>query len=152
MQTHIYTYTYTHLYTYTYTHIFAHTQTQTCPVGWGRRIHQLHLCKGVRTPTQRVSWIRHETLWWWGSSNAGALGNAEYSFVATAPRSLWPGVVAPDSVVTMRQIEPNCGFMLNWVVWNGTVFDIETVLALNRLFEIELFWHLTVCKQKLYLY
>ena len=41
--------------------------------------------------------------------------------------------------------------MLNWIVWNGTVFDIETVLTLNWI-DIELFWHLTVCKQNLYLY
>ena len=34
--------------------------------------------------------------------------------------------------------------MLNWVVRNGTVFDIETVLTLNY---IELFWFVTVCKQ-----
>ena len=27
-----------------------------CPVGWGCRIHQLLLCRGVR-PHQRVSWI-----------------------------------------------------------------------------------------------
>ena len=40
--------------------------------------------------------------------------------------------------------------MLKWIVWNRTVFDIETVLT--ELFEIELFWHLTVCGQKLYLY
>ena len=39
--------------------------------------------------------------------------------------------------------------MLNWIVWNGTVFDIETVITLNW---IELFWHLTVCKENLYLY
>ena len=37
--------------------------------------------------------------------------------------------------------------MLNWMVWNGTVFDFET-----ELFNIELFWHLTVCKHNLYLY
>ena len=37
--------------------------------------------------------------------------------------------------------------MLNWIVWNGTVFDIET-----ELFNIELFWHLTARKQNLYLY
>ena len=29
---------------------------------------------------------------------------------------------------------------------------METVLRLTELFEIELFWHLTVCKQNLYLY
>ena len=42
--------------------------------------------------------------------------------------------------------------MLNWIIWNGTVFDIETVFTLTELFNIELFWHLTVCKQNLYLY
>ena len=40
---------------------------QLCPVGWG--------CRGVRpTPQQRVSGIWHQTIWWWGSSIAGALG------------------------------------------------------------------------------
>ena len=37
--------------------------------------------------------------------------------------------------------------MLNWIVWNGTVLDIETGLTLNWIV-----WHLTVCKQNLYLY
>ena len=37
--------------------------------------------------------------------------------------------------------------MLNWIIWNGTVFDIETV-HWTELFNIELFLHLTVCKQK----
>ena len=27
----------------------------------------------------------------------------------------------------------NCVLMLNWIVWNGTVFDIETVLMLNEI-------------------
>ena len=39
----------------------------------------------------------------------------------------------------------NCVLLLNWIVWNGTIFDIETLLTQ------ELFWHLTVCKQNLYL-
>ena len=38
------------------------------PVGWGCRIHRLHLCKRVRPPPERVSWIWHLTIWWWGSS------------------------------------------------------------------------------------
>ena len=53
-----------------------------CPVSWDCRIHRLLLCGGVRHP-QRVSW-------WWGSSNAGALGNAEYPFIAIALRSTLP--------------------------------------------------------------
>ena len=41
----------------------------------------------------------------------------------------------------------NCVLMLNWIVWNGTVFDIGT-----ELFNTDLFWHLTLSKQNLYLY
>ena len=40
--------------------------------------------------------------------------------------------------------------MLNWIVWNGTVFDFETVLTLNwimiyryTIYGIYMFWHLT---------
>ena len=58
--------------------IFSHS--------WGCKIHQLHLCRGVR-PLQWVSWIWHETIWWWGSSNAEALENADYTFIAIAPSS-----------------------------------------------------------------
>ena len=32
------------------------------------------------------------------------------------------------------------------------LFDIETVLTQNNLFNTEQFWNLTVCKQNLYLY
>ena len=61
-------------------------------VSLGRRIHRLHPCRGVRL-SQRVSWIWHKTIWWWGFSNAGALGNAEYLFIAIAPRFtlFWSG-------------------------------------------------------------
>ena len=44
---------------------------------------------------------------------------------------LWPRVVAPDSILSMGQIEVNCLFMQNWIAWYRTVFDIETVLTLN---------------------
>ena len=37
------------------------------PVGWGCRIHRLHLSREVRLP-QRVSWLWHWMIWWWGSS------------------------------------------------------------------------------------
>ena len=62
-------------------------------VDWGCRIHRLHLCRVVTPQPQQVSWIWHKTIWWWGSSNAGALGNVEYPFIAIAPRSTlaWSG-------------------------------------------------------------
>ena len=47
------------------------------------------------------------------------------------PGSLRLGVVAPDRVLFLGQIELNCVLMLNWIVWNRTVSDIETVLTLN---------------------
>ena len=62
-------------------------QDRLCPIGWGCRIHRLLLRRGVRLPHQWVSCIWHETIWWWGSSNAGALGNTEYPFIAIARRS-----------------------------------------------------------------
>ena len=76
-----------------------------------------------------------------------------------------PGVVPPDRVLSMGQIELNCVLMLNWNVGNRTVFYIEIVyLCKTKLIEIELFlilnwivWNRTVfyieivylCKTKL---
>ena len=51
------------------------------------------------------------------------------------PSPLWLGVVTPDRVLSMSQIEQ---------------FDIYTgfkQMTYDRLLEIELFGHLTVCKQ-----
>ena len=42
--------------------------------------------------------------------------------------------------------------MLKWIIWNITVFDIETVFTLIWNVNVKQFWHLTVCKQNLYLY
>ena len=65
------------------------------------------------------------------------------------PGPLWPGVIASDRVLSMGQIELNCELMLNRIVWNKTAFHIKTAyLCLSELLEIELFWHLTECKQK----
>ena len=48
----------------------------------------------VMTPPQRVSWIWHKTIWWWGSRNAGALGIAEYLLIAIVP---WIFLARSDS-------------------------------------------------------
>ena len=74
-------------------------------VGWACRIHRLYLCRGLRSPPQWVSWIWHETIWWWGSSNARAFANAKYPSLPSLPSSLWPGVVAFDRVLSMGKIE-----------------------------------------------
>ena len=51
-----------------------------CPVGWGCRIHRLHLCRGVR-PSHKCP--RYDTKK--SDGDAGALGNVEHPFIA--PRS-----------------------------------------------------------------
>ena len=38
------------------------------------------------------------------------------------PGPLWFDVVAPDTVLSMRQIELNCVLLLNEIVWNRTVY------------------------------
>ena len=43
--------------------------------------------------------------WWRGFSNAGALGNAKYPFIAIAPKSNLARVVASDMVLSMGWIE-----------------------------------------------
>ena len=48
------------------------------------------------------------------------------------PGPLWPGVVAPDMVLSMSQIELNSVLMLNWIAWNKTVC-IKMDLVLNDL-------------------
>ncbi len=49
-------------------------------------------------------------------------------------------MVALDRVLSMGQIELNYVLTLNWIVWNGTVFDIETVLTLNGIVWISTDW------------
>ena len=49
---------------------------------------------------------------------------------------LSPGVVAPDRVLFMGQIELNCIIMLNWIAWIRTVLHSasrkqKTILILN---------------------
>ena len=38
------------------------------------------------------------------------------------PGSLRPRLVVPDRVLSMDQIELNCVLMLNWIIWNRTVY------------------------------
>ena len=69
------------------------------PVNRCYRIHWLLIGRRVRLP-KRVSCIWHKTIWLRGSSNAGALENAEYRFIAITPRftlarsrSTWQGSI-----------------------------------------------------------
>ena len=72
--------------------------------------------------------------------------------IQSSQEPLWPGVVKPNRVLSLGQIELNSILMLKWTVWNRTVFDNETVLRLNWIV-----WKRTVLTfncvwTKLYLY
>ena len=55
------------------------------------------------------------------------------------PGSLWLGVLAPDSVLCMGQIELNCVLMLNWIAWNRTFLTFNwTVLTLLIIWKSDL--------------
>ena len=87
-------------------------------------------CRGVRL-SQWVSCLWHKTIWWWDSSNAGALRMRSTPLLPSLPSQSWHGVVAPDRVLSMGQIELNCVLTLNWVVWNRTVDTYKMDLALK---------------------
>ena len=38
------------------------------------------------------------------------------------PDPLRSGVIAPDRVLSIGQIELNCALILNWIVWSRTVY------------------------------
>ena len=81
------------------------------------------LCRGVRL-SQQVSWYDSkqsdgespEMLEFWGIRTTPSLKS--FLFL------LWPGVVAPDKVLSMSEIELSCVLMLNWIISNRTDFDI----------------------------
>ena len=128
--------------------------TLTCIFGQsaGVGLHCVHLCRRVRL-SQQVSWMGQWTIWWWGSSNAGDLGNAEYHFIAIAPRSTlawsgstWSGPIygynrtklstyAKLKVWKRTILYWNFILMLNWITWNRTVlkFKLRTYAKLNCL-------------------
>ena len=73
-----------------------------CPVGWGCRIHWLHLCRGVRPPnpnefpgydTKQSDGEVPAVLELWGMRSTPSL--------PLLPGPLWPGVVAPDRALSM---------------------------------------------------
>ena len=41
------------------------------------------------------------------------------------PGPLWPGEVAPDRVLSKRQIQLNCVLVLNWIAWNRSVLTFK---------------------------
>ena len=76
-------------------------------------------------------------IWWWSSSNAGALWNTEYLFIVIAT---WSTLTQSGSTWKGPVYESNGTIWhLNWEQINDS--------CKSELLEIELFDHLTVCKQ-----
>ena len=118
-----------------------------CPVGWGCRIHQLHLCRGVTPlpndcPEYDTKQSDGEVLVMlepWGIWSIPSL--------PLLPGSLWPGMLAPDMGPIYGLDWTNGILMLNWIAWNRNVFDkpylyLNCVLMLNWIIlNKTVFWH-----------
>ena len=106
--------------------IFAIT-TKNCPVGWGCRIHQMLLCRGGKKPPLHHECPRFDTkqsdggvpviLELWGMQSTPAF--------PSLPGLLCLRVVAPDRVLSIGQIGLSREFLLNWTVWNKTIFKLN---------------------------
>ena len=80
--------------------MFLSPNLEHCPVGWGRRIHRLLLCRGVRPPTPTSGYDTKQSdgevtamLELWGMRSTPSL--------PSLPGPLWPGVVAPEKALSM---------------------------------------------------
>ena len=84
----------------------------------GCRIHRLHLYKGVKLPhdIKQSDGKVPVMLEFWDMQSTPSLPSLS--------DPLWPGVVGPERVLCMSQIE-----LLNWIVWNRTVYVYEMDLA-----------------------
>ena len=86
----------------------SQTLTGNCPLGCGCRIHRLHFCGGVRLLTTNECPVYDSKqsddgvlvmLELWGMWNTASL--------SSLPGPFWPWGVAPDSALSMGQIELN---------------------------------------------
>ena len=107
----------------------------TCSVSQSCRILQLLLCRGVRPHHNKCTGYDTEQsdvevpviLELWGIQGAPSL--------PSLPDPLCSGMVAPDRVLSMVQIELNCLLILNWIAWNRNVltFKLLTYTKMNCL-------------------
>ena len=89
-------------------------------IGYVYRIHQLHMCRGVRFP---VSCLEFNTKQSDGETSImlEVWGMLSTSSLPWLSGPLCTGVVAPGRPLSMDQIGLNCLLMLNWIVWNRSV-------------------------------
>ena len=105
-----------HIYLYAYCYNLL-IVFDSCPVGWGCRIHRLHFCRGGKIPpnecpgydTKQSNGEVPVRLEVWGMRSTPLL--------PLLPGSLWPGVVAPDKGLIYGLNRTNSILLLNWIVW-----------------------------------
>ena len=76
---------------------------KTSQVSWGCGIHWLHLYRGVTPPPNKCP--RYDTKQYDGEASVMLLRMQSTPSLPSFPGPLWPGVVAPDWVLSMGQIE-----------------------------------------------
>ena len=102
-----------------------------CSVGWGCKIHRLLLCREVRPLLNECP--GYDTK----ESNGEVPVMLEPWGIRSTPSltlflgRLWPGLVVADRVLSLGQIELSNIFMLNWIAWNITFWNLNYLLVLN---------------------
>ena len=98
-----------------------------CPVGWGCKIHRLHFCRGIIPPNECLAYdtkqsdgevpVMQEV---WGMRSTPSFPSL------LGP--LCPGVVVPEMLFSIGQIELNSELILKGITWNRTVliFKLRT--------------------------
>ena len=96
-------------------------------------MHRLLLCREVRHLPNECP--RYDTKQSDGESPVMVelWGMRSTPSFSSLPAPLYPGVVAPDRVLSVGQIELNCVLMLNWIVWNRTVYMYKNGFGINNL-------------------
>ena len=99
-------------------------------VGKGCRIYWLHLCRGVRLPYECPGYNTKQSD---GEASVmlELLKMQSTTLLPSLPGPLEPGVVVPDRVLSMGQIELDCLLMLNWIVRNRNYWHLNSVFMLN---------------------
>ena len=108
------------------THFEAAIPQFSCPVDWGCRIHRLLLCRGVIPPLNECPGYDTKQSDGEVPVMSELSGMRSYSSWPSLPGPHWSRVVASERVLSISQIELNCVLMVNLIVWDRTVFDIET--------------------------
>ena len=121
-----------------------------CLIGWGCTIHQQQVSWEVRPPANKCPNMTLNNLmvrfrWCWSFGEYGVPLS-----LPMLPGRLSPGMVTPDRVLSMGQIELNCVLMPNWILWIRTVWLNwiawnRNVFEKTQLYEMELFLTLKLC-------